>query len=150
MFWILELSFLALKLCLVTERMMLQIQQVVIGFLWSMAGLSLGDRVRSLAIWGALRVKLLLLHINLFISTSSDSGIWLGRLLEASYVRFFCHVLPGGGWGRPQKDFISQLALEWLDFSLDGNGKREIWASLLRQLPNKRRRMDGWMVCCIK
>lgn len=108
MFWILELSFLALKLCLVTERMMLQIQQVVIGFLWSMAGLSLGDRVRSLAIWGALRVKLLLLHINLFISTSSDSGIWLGRLLEASYSKVFLSCPAGRRMGQMGGVFFLQ------------------------------------------
>uniref|UniRef100_A0A669BJZ3 Reverse transcriptase domain-containing protein n=1 Tax=Oreochromis niloticus TaxID=8128 RepID=A0A669BJZ3_ORENI len=148
------------ELWVVTERTRSRIQAAEMSFLRRVAGLSLRDRVRSLAIREGLRVEPLLLHIE------RSQLRWFGHLTRMPPGRLLGEVFracPTGRRprGRPRtrwRDYISRLAWErlgvprtrWRDYISrlawerlgvppdkleEVAGEREVWASLLRLLP---------------
>ena len=62
------------ELWVVTQRTRSQIQEAEMGFLHRVAGLSLGDRVRSSVIWERLKVEPLLLHVEEPVEVVQTSG----------------------------------------------------------------------------
>uniref|UniRef100_A0A669C5T3 Reverse transcriptase domain-containing protein n=1 Tax=Oreochromis niloticus TaxID=8128 RepID=A0A669C5T3_ORENI len=129
------------ELWVVTERTRLRIQATEMGFLRRVAGLSLGDRVRSSAIREGLRVEPLLLHIKrsqlrwFEHLTRMPPGRLLGEVFWACPTERRARSRPRTRW----RDYISRLAWERLGVPPDKleevAGEREVWASLLRLLP---------------
>ena len=120
-----------------TERTRSRIQAAEMGFLRRVAGVSLGDRVRS----SVIREGLLLLCIE------RSQLRWFGHLVRmppGRCPRELFQVRPAGRRprGRPRirwRDYISTLAWERLGIPqselADVAGKREVWETLLELLP---------------
>ena len=117
------------------------------------------DRVRSSVTWEELGVAPLLLHVE------RSQLRWLGHLYQmppGCLPREVFLACPTGRrpQGRPRtrwSDYVTRLDRERLRILPDEleevSGVREVWASLLRQLPrrpgdpapDKQKKMDGWM-----
>uniref|UniRef100_A0A671UNG7 Reverse transcriptase domain-containing protein n=2 Tax=Sparus aurata TaxID=8175 RepID=A0A671UNG7_SPAAU len=129
------------ELWVMTERIRSRIQAAEMSFLRRVAGRSLRDRVKSSVTREELRVEPLLLHIE------RSQLRWLGHLFRMPPGRLPREVFlacPSGRRprGRPRTrwcDYVAQLAWERLGVlpeELEAvSGEREVWVSLLRQLP---------------
>uniref|UniRef100_A0A671X7J4 Reverse transcriptase domain-containing protein n=1 Tax=Sparus aurata TaxID=8175 RepID=A0A671X7J4_SPAAU len=129
------------ELWVMTERIRSRIQAAKMSFLRRVAGRSLRDRVKSSVTREELGVEPLLLHIE------RSQLRWLGHLFRMPPGRLPREVFlacPAGKRprGRPRTrwcDYITQLAWERLGIlpeELEAvSGEREVWVSLLRQLP---------------
>ena len=143
------------ELWVVTQRTRSWVQAAEMSFLHRVAGLSLRDRVRSSVIWEELGVDPLLLHVE------RSQIRWLGHL-----VRMPPGVLPGEVFrarstrrkpqGRPRtrwRDYVSRLAWEclgipWEELEWLGRGKSGLpclGCCPRNPIPDKRKKMDGWM-----
>ncbi|KAL4004686.1 hepatocyte cell adhesion molecule [Sarotherodon galilaeus] len=142
------------ELWVVTETTRSQIQAAEMGFLRRVAGLSLRDRVRSLAIQEGLRVETLLLHIE------RSQLSWFGHLMRMPPERLLSEVFRAcpterrlqGRTRTRWRDYISWLAWEhqpriswrrWL-----GRGRSGLlWLGCWPRNPalDKRKKVDGWM-----
>ena len=106
------------------------------GFLHSVAGVSLRDRVRSSAIWEGLGVEPLLLCVK--GASWGGLGIWWGCHQGAFLGRCSWHVQLGGDLGvdpAPGGWITSALWLGIPQSELaDVTGERKVWGSLLMLL----------------
>lgn len=102
-----------------------------INFLLRVAGFSLRDKMRSLAIWERLRVEQLLLHIK---RSYLRCLMWSGA--PERFPVKVCHTCSSGRrlWGRPRtcwRDCISRLAWKHLEILWEEleevAGERDIW-----------------------
>ena len=128
------------ELWVMTERIRSRIQASEMSFLRRVAGCSLRDRVKSSVTQEELQVEPLLLHIE------RSQLRWLGlfRMPPGRLPREVFLACPARrrSWGRPRTrwgGYVTQLAWERLGILPEEleevSGKREVWVSLLRQLP---------------